>query len=50
MLAALDQRQQLLGRDQSIAAHNEFSDFVPIDLAAVQAQRDPASRPNIGGK
>lgn len=38
------------GRDKLDAAPHQFGDLIPIDLADVQAERDPTARANIGGK
>jgi hypothetical protein len=48
--AGRPEREQTAGRHEAIAARDEFGDLVPIDGAAVQTERDPASGSDVGGK
>lgn len=41
---------QTLGRKERVAAKQEFSDFLPVNVAHVQPQRYPSSRAYVGGK
>ena len=41
---------QTLGRKECVAAKQEFSDFLPANLADVQPQRYPSSRGYVGRK
>jgi hypothetical protein len=42
--------RQMLGCDQCVAAQQQFAHFIPIHLAQIQPERDPAPRCDVGGK
>jgi hypothetical protein len=48
MTLSSEQGEQSPGRDQAEATGDEFADLIPIDVAAIHAERDPAPRPDVG--
>ena len=41
---------EAFGGSKEIAAEEKFADFVPVDLAGVEAESDPSARTDVGGQ